>query len=153
MGGHRDGRVTVIPPRIGLVTLGVRDLAVAADFYERLGWPRRGDAASGVVLFETSGARLALYPLAELAGSLPTAELPAHGAFRGSALVVHLDGPDAVDAAFETARAAGATIVAEPHAIEPPAIDSGGQAWGGRVCLFTDPDGNLWELLGQDRPR
>ena len=132
----------MIPPRIGLVTLGVRDLAVAADFYERLGWPRRGDAASGVVIFETSGARLALYPLEALAESLPSAELPAPGGFRGSALVVHVYGPDAVDPACETARAAGATIVAEPHATD----------WGGRVCLFSDPDGNLWELLGQDPP-
>ena len=139
----------MIPARIGLVTLGVRDLAVAADFYERLGWPRRGDAASGVVLFETAGARLALYPLAELARSLAAADLPAHGAFRGSALVVHLDGPDAVDAACETARGAGATIVAEPHGTH----SDGRQAeWRGRVCLFTDPDGNLWELLGRDPP-
>jgi len=30
-------------------------------------------------------------------------------------------------------------LQAEPHATER----------GGRVCLFTDPDGNLWELLGQ----
>jgi uncharacterized glyoxalase superfamily protein PhnB len=63
--------------------------------------------------------------------------------------VVHLDGPDAVDAACETARAAGATIVAEPHAI---GSDGREAEWGGRVCLFTDPDGNLWELLGRDPP-
>jgi catechol 2,3-dioxygenase-like lactoylglutathione lyase family enzyme len=129
----------VIPARIGLVTLGVRDLAVAADFYERLGWPRRGEPSAGVVMFETAGARLALYPLAQLAHSLVGAELPSAGTFRGSALVVDVDGPDAVDAACDTARAAGATIVAEPHATE----------WGARVCLFTDPDGNLWELLGR----
>jgi uncharacterized protein len=133
----------VIPARIGLVTLGVRDLAAAADFYERLGWPRRGEASSGVVLFETTGARLALYPLEALAHSLPGAALPPPGGFRGSALVVDLDGPDAVDAACETARGAGATIVAEPHPTE----------WGGRVCLFADPDGNLWELLGRDSHR
>ena len=133
----------MIPARIGLVTLGVRDLAAAADFYERLGWPRRGEASAGVVLFETSGARLALYPLEELARSLPDAALPAPGGFRGSALVVNLDGPDAVDGACEVARSAGATIVAEPHATE----------FGGRVCLFADPDGNLWELLGRDSPR
>ena len=132
----------MIPARIGLVTLGVRDVAVAADFYERLGWPRRGDATSRVVLFETAGARLALYPIAELAQGLEGVELAAPGAFRGSALVIHVDGPDAVDAACATARAAGATIVAEPHETE----------WGGRVCLFTDPDGHLWELLGQDPP-
>lgn len=132
----------MIPPRIGLVTLGVRDLAVATDFYERLGWPRRGDASAGVVMFDTEGARLALYPIEELARSVPDGELPTHGAFRGSALVVHLDGSGAVDEACETARAAGATIVADPHATE----------WGGRVCLFTDPDGNLWELLGRDSP-
>jgi uncharacterized protein len=132
----------VIPARIGLVTLGVRDLTASAEFYERLGWPRRGDPASGVVLFETEGARLALYPLAELGQSLPDVVLPAPGAFRGSALVVNVGGPDAVDAACETARAAGATIVAEPHPTE----------WGGRVCLMSDPDGNLWELLGRDAP-
>jgi uncharacterized protein len=130
----------VIPARIGLVTLGVRDLAVAADFYDRLGWPRRGEPATGVVIFETSGARLALYPLGQLGQSLPDTTLPAPGSFRGSALVVNVDGSAAVDAACETARAAGATIVAEPHATE----------WGGRVCLFTDPDGNLFELLSHD---
>jgi len=132
----------VIPPRIGLLTLGVRDLAIAADFYERLGWPRRGDPSAGVVLFGTEGARLALYPIEQLAHSVPDADLVAPGAFRGSAIVVNVDGPDAVDAACETARAAGATIVAEPHGTE----------WGGRVCLFTDPDGNLFELLGQHPP-
>jgi uncharacterized protein len=132
----------VIPARIGLVTLGVRDLAAAADFYERLGWPRRGDGSAGVVLFETEGARLALYPLETLGQSLPDVTFPATGAFRGSALLVNIDGADAVDAACETARAAGATIVAEPHETE----------WGGRVCLFSDPDGNLWELLGRDSP-
>jgi catechol 2,3-dioxygenase-like lactoylglutathione lyase family enzyme len=139
----RSGYRAVIPAHIGLVTLGVRDLAVAADFYERLGWPRRGEAASGVVLFETAGARLALYPLDELARSLPDAALPTPGQFRGSALVVNIDGADAVDDACETARRAGATIVAEPHPTE----------WGGRVCLFADPDGNLWELLGRDSHR
>lgn len=132
----------MIPARLELVTLGVRDLAVAADFYERLGWPRRGDPSDGVVLFDTAGARLALYPLADLARGVPDAELPAAGDFRGTALVVHLDGSDAVDDACETARAAGATIVAEPHPTE----------WEGRVCLFCDPDGNLWELLGRDSP-
>ncbi len=129
----------MIPARIGLVTLGVRDLAVATAFYAALGWPQRGEPANGVVLFETSGARLALYPIAELAASLPDAPLPPPGTFRASALVVHLDAPEAVDAACETARAAGASIVAEPHPTE----------WGGRIALFTDPDGNLWELLGQ----
>jgi uncharacterized protein len=132
----------VIPARIGLVTLGVRDLAVAAEFYERLGWPKRGDASAGVVLFDTEGARLALYPLDELGRSLPDAPRPGPGAFRGSTLVVHVDGERAVDAACETARAAGAVIVAEPHQTE----------WGGRVCLFADPDGNLFEILGRDGP-
>ena len=130
----------MIPARIGLVTLGVRDLEVAAGFYDRLGWPRRGEPAAGVVIFETSGARLALYPLEQLARSWADATLPAAGSFRGSTLVVNVDGPAAVDAACESARAAGATIVAEPHETE----------WGGRVCLFADPDGNLFELLGHD---
>jgi hypothetical protein len=132
----------VIPARIGLVTLGVRDLAVASEFYERLGWPKRGNASAGVVLFDTEGARLALYPLDELGRSLPDAPRPEPGAFRGSTLVVHVDGERAVDAACATARAAGAVIVAEPHQTE----------WGGRVCLFADPDGNLFEILGRDGP-
>jgi len=133
----------VIPARISLLTLGVRNLATAADFYERLGWPRRGSAENGVVLFETEGARLALYPLEALAHSVPDAPIADASSFRGAAYVIHLDGPDAVDAAEAVARAAGARIVAESHATE----------WGGRVCLFADPDGNLWELLGQEPRR
>ena len=79
----------------------------------------------------------------ELDAQENTARVDAHHAVvvldGGVEDAAHVDGAAAVDPACEVARAAGATIVAEPHATE----------LGGRVCLFTDPDGNLWELLGR----
>jgi uncharacterized protein len=41
-----------------------------------------------------------------------------------------------VEEAIEAARAAGATIVREPHTAD----------WGGRTAYFTDPEDNLWEV-------
>ena len=45
-----------------------------------------------------------------------------------------------VDALVGRARAAGATIVAEP----------GQQPWGHYAGTFADPDGHLWLVLSED---
>lgn len=51
---------------------------------------------------------------------------------------IYLSPPDdaTVDAVFARARAAGATVVWEPHATE----------WGGYRCRFLDPEGHEWSL-------
>jgi uncharacterized protein len=49
---------------------------------------------------------------------------------------VNVETRDAVDAAFDDARAAGGTVLAEP-------VD---REWGGRSGYFADPEGNVWEV-------
>jgi len=133
--------------RISLVTLGVRDLAAATAFYTALGWRLSSASISGTVsFFATDGARLSLFSTTDLAADahVPTQAVPA---FRGVALAINLESPDAVDAAFATVKAAGGKIV---RAAEKA-------PWGGYSGYFADPDGHLWELahnpgfpLGED---
>jgi catechol 2,3-dioxygenase-like lactoylglutathione lyase family enzyme len=46
--------------RVSLITLGVRDLARAREFYEALGW-RSGTSDEEVVFFQAGGMILALW--------------------------------------------------------------------------------------------
>lgn len=125
-----------IPPRVSLVTLGVRDVARSTAFYQALGWPLSPASVPGVVsFFNTAGGLLGLYghdALAEDAGLEP-APPPR---FRGASLAVNLEGRAEVDRAFEQASAAGGEIVKPPKATE----------WGGYSGYFADPDGHLWEV-------
>ena len=119
--------------RLSLVTLGVRDVARAGDFYEAVGFERRHDLGD-IVFLPTTGPVLALYGWDELAAD---AEVPAEGSgFRGVTLAVNLDSRAHVDGAFATWLAAGATTVRAPVAKE----------WGGYSGYLADPDGHLWEL-------
>ncbi len=54
--------------RLSLITLGVADVRVARDFYERLGWTCAKDSdAQGVAFFQAGGMALPLWARAELA--------------------------------------------------------------------------------------
>jgi catechol 2,3-dioxygenase-like lactoylglutathione lyase family enzyme len=121
---------------VSVITLGVRNLARAKQFYaERLGWPILAEDYNWVCfrLGEGSSA-LALYPWDSLAED---AGVAADGSgFRGLTLayVVHTD--DRVDAILAEAEQAGGTIV-------KPAQPA---SWGGYSGYFADPDGYLWEV-------
>ena len=52
--------------RVSLITLGTRDMAAQAAFYESLGWARV-DSPDGVIAFDLIGQTLGLYPLEALA--------------------------------------------------------------------------------------
>jgi catechol 2,3-dioxygenase-like lactoylglutathione lyase family enzyme len=124
-----------IPPRLSLVSVGAHDVAALRAFYEGLGWKTTsppGDFAA----FPLGGAVFALYDARELAEEAGAAAPPAPGGFRGFALAVNVDEREQVDAAIETARAAGATVLAEPRTRD----------WGGRSGYFADPEGNTWEV-------
>src|SRR5690606_10274572 len=111
-------RVPAMDQRLSLVTLGVRDVARAGDFYEAVGFERRHDLGD-IVFLPTTGPVLALYGWDELAAD---AEVPAEGSgFRGVTLAVNLDSRAHVDGAFATWLAAGAATVRAPVAKE----------WGG----------------------
>lgn len=121
-------------PKIAIVTLGVRDVACAAAFYQRLGFPVHGSVEADHVMFRMDGTWLALFPHDALAADATVS--PAASGFRGATLAHCVPSRDAVDATLEEARAAGATIVKRGADSE----------WGGYSGYFADPDGHLWEV-------
>ena len=124
-------------PRITLITLGVADLEAAVHFYrDGLGWPTKFEKGDGVAFFRTSGARLGLYPRAELAADIaPTVPTEPAG-FSGITLAHNVATKEEVARVLAQAEAAGATIV-------KPAQDV---FWGGHSGYFQDPDGHYWEV-------
>ena len=62
------GMMAPMEPRISLITLGVTDLERSYRFYkDGLGLPTTRTPDSGIIFFQTSGVRLALFPYHELA--------------------------------------------------------------------------------------
>jgi len=120
--------------RLSLVTLGVRDLAQARGFYERLGWRASSASNDGVAFFKAGGVVLGLYGREALAED---ASVSAEGSgFAGVALAHNTASRAAVDAVIAEAEAAGGTVI-------KPAEDV---FWGGYSGYFADPDGHLWEV-------
>ena len=106
-----------VAPRVSLVTLGVRDVAVSEAFYRALGWEVVVAADDGFRMFRTFGAWLTLWPAESLwadAGIPP----PAEPRFGGVALAMNLDSPADVDEALATAEAAGGTVLRRANALE-----------------------------------
>jgi catechol 2,3-dioxygenase-like lactoylglutathione lyase family enzyme len=119
--------------RLSLVTLGVRDLAVARRFYETLGW-RAVDSPPGVAFFQLPGMILSLYGWEDLASD---ATVPSAGeGFRGISVAYNTRSRAEVDATIAEAVAAGGTLVKAAHEV----------FWGGYSGYFADPDGHLWEV-------
>ena len=125
-----------VPPRVSLVTLGVKDVARSTAFYVALGWPLSSASIPGdVSFFKTSGGLLALWNedlLAEDAG-LPGA---AAADRRSHALAINLESREEVDVSLATAVAAGGRITRPAKATD----------WGGYNGYFADLDGHLWEV-------
>ncbi len=122
--------------KIGLITLGVRDIERSLRFYrDGLGLPTHNyDPEQGVVFFEMEGTWLSLYPRDELAKD---AGVSAEGAgFSGITLAHNVPSKDEADRVFAEAVAAGATPVKQPQDV----------FWGGYSGYFADPDGHQWEV-------
>jgi uncharacterized protein len=123
-------------PHISVITLGVRDLARAREFYvERLGWPVQQEDDNWVCILLGSGdTAFALYPWNELAED---ARVPPDGdGFRGVTLAYNVRSQERVDEVLAEAEAAGGSIV-------KPAQPT---FWGGYGGYFSDPEGYLWEV-------
>ncbi|HVD47514.1 MAG TPA: VOC family protein [Candidatus Limnocylindria bacterium] len=135
-----------IPPRVSLVTLGVKDVSRSTLFYVALGWPLSSASVAGEVsFFKTAGGLLALWSEEALAADAGVDATP--GAGHLSALAINLDSREQVDSALATAAAAGAKILVPGRETD----------WGGYNGYFADPDGHLWEVahnpfwpIGQD---
>ena len=126
-----------IPARITVATIGAYDMPKMRAFYRSLGWPEKDTSTDGFASFLLDGAILALFPFDELAkdGHLPPSDVGT--AFRGVTLAINVESADLVDATIDELRAKGVTITKEPQA----------EVWGGRSAYFTDPEGNLWEVV------
>lgn len=121
---------------LGLLTLGVADVARATAFYEAVGFTASSHSVPGEVTFlRGAGTHLGLWSHEKLAAD---AGLPADPppAFRGSSIALNLPDRAAVDATYARWVAAGATERRAPHET----------FWGGYTSYVTDPDGHLWEL-------
>jgi catechol 2,3-dioxygenase-like lactoylglutathione lyase family enzyme len=119
--------------RVSLITVGVKDLAKAAAFYEALGWARV-ESQDGVVAFDLIGQTFGLYPLDALAEDLGLS-VETLGAGRmtlGYNVVEKAD----VAPILARAKAAGGDIL-------KPAQDV---FWGGHHGYFADPEGHIWEI-------
>ncbi len=121
-------------PRISMITLGVRDLAAAVDFYEKgLGFPKM-DAPPGVAFFTLNGTWLGLFGREALAED---AHVPSQGdGFCGFALAHNVGSPEEVDAVLQQAVKAGAALAKPGQKV----------FWGGYSGYFKDLDGHLWEV-------
>ncbi|HWM34728.1 MAG TPA: VOC family protein [Pseudolysinimonas sp.] len=120
--------------RLGLVTLGVRDLAVARDFYHRLGWRESSRSVPGdVAFYDLGGSVLALWSRELLAEDSAVTD---SGGWGGVTLAHNVGSPSEVDAVLAEAAAAGA-VIGRPGAPTE---------WGGYSGLFLDPDGHPWEV-------
>jgi catechol 2,3-dioxygenase-like lactoylglutathione lyase family enzyme len=123
-------------PKIGLVTLGVRDLPHAVAFYrDGLGLPvqdyKPGDE---VAFFPLEGTWLALFGRENLAKD---AGVPSESSgFSAVSLAHNEPTKEDVDRVFAEALAAGAVGVKPPQDM----------SWGGYAGYFSDPDGHLWEI-------
>jgi predicted lactoylglutathione lyase len=122
-----------VPASISLVTLGVEDVERSKAFYRAVGW-EAGIDMDGFAVFRTGGALLALYPLAEMSRDAGD-DVPVERTRRVH-LAINLGSPEDVDAAVAEFMAAGAALLAAPHAAE----------WGGYTAIVADPDGHAWEI-------
>lgn len=123
-------------PHVSVITLGVRDLNRAKQFYSKgLGWPIGQDYPEWVSFSLGDGSSaLGLQPWDALADD---AGVAAEGSgFGGITLSYVVRSEDRVEQVLAEAESAGGTIV-------KPAERS---QWGGSSGYFKDPDGYLWKV-------
>ena len=119
--------------RVSLITLGARDPAKLAAFYDALGWARV-DSPDGVIAYDLLGQCLGIYPLEKLAEDIGVAtETLGHGA---ATYAYNVAEKDQVAPLLAQAKAAGGRI------LRP----AGDVFWGGHIGYFADPEGHIWEV-------
>lgn len=117
-----------------MITLGVRDLPAAVEFYEKgLGFPRM-ESPPGVAFFTLNGSWLGLFRREALAEDACVS--PEGDGFESFALAHNVSSQNEVDDVISQVVGAGAILVKAPQ-----------QAfWGGYSGYFKDLDGHLWEV-------
>ena len=131
-------------PHVSAITLGVKDIAKAKQFYhDGLGWPTVQDYPHWVAFNLGDGSSiLGLFSSNALAAEAGVAE--DNAACRGVTLSYLVRDEQTVDRVMAEAAKAGAKIVRAAQKAQ----------WGGYYGYFADPDGYLWKVAGGagDRP-
>lgn len=123
-------------PHVSGITLGVRDMNRAKQFYGAgLGWPIKQEQGEWVSFsFGNGSSALGLFPWDKLADD---AGVPAEGnGFRGITLSYIVRSEERVDAVLAEAKRAGGKIAKAAQRA----------SWGGYFGYFADPDGYLWKV-------
>ncbi|MCV7032325.1 VOC family protein [Mycobacterium sherrisii] len=125
----------MVPARLNVVTIGVRDLARVRSFYQSLGW--RGRPREGAFTrFDLAGAALVLFPLDTLADVVGVSA-PAQASFSGTTHAIVAETAEELDTILASAASAGGQILSK--ATRRP--------WGSRTGYFADPELNVWEVV------
>ncbi|MCL2445328.1 MAG: VOC family protein [Oscillospiraceae bacterium] len=125
------------PNKNMLVTLGVRDVAKAIDFYNGLGFKVTFDGGA-MGDFEMDGVRVALYCLDALANDVNVHNPPKISTgFSGITLAYNLDSKEAVDEMHAKVKALGGSVEHAPEKAKD---------WNGYHFYFRDLDGHYWEI-------
>ena len=120
--------------RLTLITLGVKDVGRARDFYEGLGWKPSEQSMEDYVLFPLGGIVLGLYPLQELEVDTTLTHQPT--TFSGMTLSYNAVSEEEVDAVMQEAERLGAVVVKPAERV----------FWGGYRGYFRDLDGYVIEV-------
>lgn len=121
--------------RLTLVTLGVADLHRARNFYEiGLGWTPVMVVENEVAFFQMNGIAFGLFGRDDLNKDGNFTDSGA--TYSGITLAYNARSEAEVDAVFDLAARAGATIQKAPHKTD----------WGGYSGYFLDLDGHPWEV-------
>lgn len=121
--------------RISIITLAVKDLVAATDFYiNNFGWTKSESSTEGISYFHCNGMMFGLYPLEEFKKE-GDFEIAKTGRSRFT-LAYCARSEAEVDALFTEFESKGVSILNKPEKV----------FWGGYSGYVEDLDGNLWEI-------
>jgi predicted lactoylglutathione lyase len=122
--------------RVNFVTFATVDLDAARSFYQQgLGWEPLLDVPDEIVFFQIGpGLVLGLFEAGKFDADLN--RKASDTSISGVTLSLNVTDPAAVDDVFQSAVAAGATVVKSPVQA----------AFGGYHGHFQDPNGIIWEI-------
>ena len=121
--------------RISIITLGVKDLKKARDFYDSLGWQVSSEEQSEkIVCYNMIGFAFSLYPLEKFSEEVQRPD--AKFALPSFTLAHNVSSKKEVaKILFDVEKSGGKIVVSAQDVF-----------WGGHSGKFTDLDGYLWEV-------
>ena len=125
-----------VPARVSFVTLGCRDVPAMKRFYDQFGWPPSEHNDNTFAAYRCGGAVLGLFGIENYEATHGPG--PAPGQFRGVVLAINCRDAGEVDRTHQALAAIpGVRLHGEPTDL----------SFGGRGFEWSDPEGNVWEVV------